>query len=239
MSIRNLRRAAILVSPLAIIALLHTVARYGLRGPTGFSSEELSSWFDDPIGVVATIARWLALVLAYYLAAVMWTVFILQDRLEESRVGRLMPRGLAATFGTLLGIGAVVLPLTAHMSNTAEAPIATTAAEPLTIRQLDEPLTIGEPTRGQRSDTQVLVNEDPGSRVVANADATWTTRSGDSFWSIAAETLSEDLGRTDLSDTEIAVYWRHLIDVNTDRLLEPGNPDLILPGQVFLLPPLP
>jgi nucleoid-associated protein YgaU len=32
-------------------------------------------------------------------------------------------------------------------------------------------------------------------------------------------------------------YWRRLIDANRDRLVDPGNPDLLLPGQELVLPP--
>jgi hypothetical protein len=32
-------------------------------------------------------------------------------------------------------------------------------------------------------------------------------------------------------------YWRRLIDTNRDRLVDPGNPDLLVPGQELVLPP--
>jgi nucleoid-associated protein YgaU len=34
----------------------------------------------------------------------------------------------------------------------------------------------------------------------------------------------------------VAPYWRAVIDANRDRLAVPGDPDLILPGQVIVLP---
>jgi hypothetical protein len=52
-------------------------------------------------------------------------------------------------------------------------------------------------------------------------------RPGESFWSIAvAEAGSRDL----------VVYWRALIAENRDRLVDPGNPDLLLVGQRLVLP---
>ncbi len=70
-------------------------------------------------------------------------------------------------------------------------------------------------------------------------DETWPVSTGDSFWSIAEETLAESWGRVDLSDREIATYWKTLIEANEARLVEPGNPDLLLPGQELELPPTP
>lgn len=65
--------------------------------------------------------------------------------------------------------------------------------------------------------------------------ANWTVEPGDSFWSIAVDVLADAAGREpDLG--EVDRYWRALVDANRDRLVSP-NPDLILPGQVFVLPP--
>jgi hypothetical protein len=50
---------------------------------------------------------------------------------------------------------------------------------------------------------------------------------GDSFWSIAVD---EAAGR------DLVSYWRVLIDVNLDRLVDPSNPDLLYPDQVLRLP---
>jgi nucleoid-associated protein YgaU len=63
----------------------------------------------------------------------------------------------------------------------------------------------------------------------------WVVETGDSFWSIAAETVSpsED---GEPSDRQVIGYWRRLVDANRTRLLDPGNPDLLVPGQVLLLP---
>ena len=36
-----------------------------------------------------------------------------------------------------------------------------------------------------------------------------------------------------------ARFWQQLVDTNRDRLLPPHDPNLIHPGQVFLLPPIP
>jgi hypothetical protein len=62
---------------------------------------------------------------------------------------------------------------------------------------------------------------------------THTVRSGESFWSIA-----DDLERSRAEGEEpaldaIVATWQILIDANADRLVDPGNPDLLHVGQVI------
>ena len=67
----------------------------------------------------------------------------------------------------------------------------------------------------------------------------WEVRPGDHLWSVAEHVLERG-GVGSTSDGAVAAYWRRLIVANADRLADPGNPDLILPGQVLTLPtPLP
>lgn len=67
--------------------------------------------------------------------------------------------------------------------------------------------------------------------------ATVTVRPGDHLWSIAADHLGAHADQPP-SDDQVAAHWRRLIDANRDRLVDPANPDLILPGQQFVLPSL-
>jgi nucleoid-associated protein YgaU len=60
-------------------------------------------------------------------------------------------------------------------------------------------------------------------------------RPGECFWSIAERVLTDNWGRAP-TDAEIVPYWRRLIDANRLELVQPDNPDLILPGQVFAVP---
>lgn len=59
---------------------------------------------------------------------------------------------------------------------------------------------------------------------------------GQSFWSIAHDRLQQ----AGVVADEVAVrgYWLELIAWNRHRLVDRDDPDLILPGQVFLLPPV-
>lgn len=58
---------------------------------------------------------------------------------------------------------------------------------------------------------------------------------GDHLWKLAEERMREVLGRTP-EDSEVAPYWRKVIDVNRSRLRS-GDPDLIFPGEEIVLPP--
>jgi hypothetical protein len=69
----------------------------------------------------------------------------------------------------------------------------------------------------------------------AAARSTWVVEPADSFWSIAADTLSGASGRQP-TDREVDGYWRHLVRANRDRLLDEDNPDLLVPGQELVLP---
>lgn len=58
---------------------------------------------------------------------------------------------------------------------------------------------------------------------------------GESFWSIAADRVAPAWPR-EPTDAQIATYWRRLIAANVDRLAVSEDPDLIFPGQRFILP---
>jgi hypothetical protein len=60
-------------------------------------------------------------------------------------------------------------------------------------------------------------------------------RHGDSFWRLAARHEEERLGRRP-SEVEVGAYWQELVAANRSRLVVPGDPDLIFPGQVLTLP---
>ncbi len=64
---------------------------------------------------------------------------------------------------------------------------------------------------------------------------TWTIEPGDHLWHVADATLAER-GDTDADPERILAYLERLVAANADRLVEPGNADLVLPGQVFVLP---
>jgi endonuclease/exonuclease/phosphatase family metal-dependent hydrolase len=75
----------------------------------------------------------------------------------------------------------------------------------------------------------------PGwSAPVAAVETERVVQPGDSFWSIAESVVAGPGGTA--PPAVIVPYWRQLIAANRDRLVHPCNPDLIFPGQVFVLP---
>ena len=66
----------------------------------------------------------------------------------------------------------------------------------------------------------------------------WTVRPGDHLWRVARTTLAA-AGGAPPPDAAVARYLGLLVAANRDRLVVPDDPDLIYPGQVFVLPPLP
>jgi nucleoid-associated protein YgaU len=58
---------------------------------------------------------------------------------------------------------------------------------------------------------------------------------GDNLWVIAERQVHLGLGR-DGTEAEVRGYWLALMDLNAPRMVEPGNPNLLLPGQVLQLP---
>lgn len=65
--------------------------------------------------------------------------------------------------------------------------------------------------------------------------ATVTVEAGDHLWSIAERHLMALHGGA-VGDDVVTDYWHRLVDANRDRLADPANPDLIYPGQQFVLP---
>lgn len=61
---------------------------------------------------------------------------------------------------------------------------------------------------------------------------------GDNLWSISEDHLEQGWDRQ-VSAADVDPYWRAVIDTNRDRLVDPGDPGLILPGQRLALPATP
>lgn len=57
---------------------------------------------------------------------------------------------------------------------------------------------------------------------------------GDHLWKISARHL-EAIGGSTPTAEQVTPYWREVIEANRDRLRS-GDPDLIYPGEVVVLP---
>lgn len=106
-----------------------------------------------------------------------------------------------------------------------DAPTAAAATAPW---QTEAAATTPSQTEGTSAGTAVAHGQRNGMREHLVAP-------GDHFWSIAEDAVARHRGRGG-TDAEVRVYWEALVAANTDRLVVPGNPDLLLPGQQLLLP---
>lgn len=57
-----------------------------------------------------------------------------------------------------------------------------------------------------------------------------------SLWSLAGQAIAAD---GDATEVTVGAYWSALMDANADRLVEPGNPNLLHVGQELVVPPWP
>ena len=69
-----------------------------------------------------------------------------------------------------------------------------------------------------------------GAATSAGSPDSVVVRQGDHLWKISARALGRDS-----SDSAVAPYWVEVVDVNRPRLRS-GDPDLIYPGEMILLP---
>jgi resuscitation-promoting factor RpfA len=248
----------------AVLALglraLHALGTGTLAVPLT-SAEDLSAWVDrtPPDVMAAAIVRLLALVAAWYLAACTLAVALVRPfggtrvasvaaRATPAVVRRIVSggSGLGLAAGTLIG----ALP-TADVATTGLAP-APAAASVVVGVQNPAPPTATMTRNPEDVPTAVMTRlpaeeAPPPSRAPpaapshspepapAAAPSSWTVEAGDSFWSIAAETVAPAADAPD--DRRVIGYWRRLVDANRSRLLDPGNPDLLVPDQELLLPP--
>jgi hypothetical protein len=66
--------------------------------------------------------------------------------------------------------------------------------------------------------------------------ATLTVQPGQSFWSIAQQTVTSRLGAVPTT-AQVAHYWSELVTANAGRLPYPRDPDILFVGTVLTLPP--
>lgn len=74
--------------------------------------------------------------------------------------------------------------------------------------------------------------------VAAPVAGTWALAPGEHLWYVAESHLADSWGRP-VTDSEITSYWLALVERNRPALPDPANPDLVYPGFVVELPPVP
>lgn len=223
--------AAIVASTFgAAVVVLLGAGRGELAAPP-LSVDGFLRWADarDPVTACVALARVVAIVVAGWLVVVT-AVSLIASFLGAARVAAATERALPAPVRRVLtgmaGAGMVSVVALGGTSDDRDQEAPPVAAEPLVLLPAD-----GEGTATMSvlpDQTEVVASPTPP------ADE-WTVAAGESFWSIATSVVADALGRTP-TDAEVDPYWRALVAANLDRLATP-NPDLVHPGQVFVLPP--
>lgn len=228
-------------------------------GPLGVplsSADDLSAWLDrtPPEVMAVAFVRLVALAAGWYLAVCTLALTLIQP-VGRSRVGSAAARATPAVVRRLVvgagGLGLAAGTLVGALPSTmvAPAPLAPRPAAASVVGAMQDPST---PTatmrRGPRDILTAVMTRlptehtprasrsppAPATRDRTAAPPSWTVASGDSFWSIAAETLAQ-AGEAP-TDRQVIGYWRRVVEANRGRLLDPGNPDLLVPGQELVLP---
>lgn len=237
------RPAAWLLGLLVAGALLRLAATGDLAGPPAGSLDQLTAWADarEPAAAAVALVRLAAEVAVWYLLAVSAlhaaaTVLRtagghrLADAIATPGVRRLVRAGLGlglAAASSVHGQEEAHAPGAVTMTPVAESPLVTQA-------RIEDP-------GGTATMRPQLAPETGVAQMVpsaATAPATWTVAPGESLWTIAEELLADTWQRQP-TDAEVDPFWRALVERNRDRLVDPVDPDLIHPGQVFEVPPLP
>jgi hypothetical protein len=232
----DVARALLVPLGLAVVVLVLVLSGRGdLAAPPLGSWADVSDWLEetDTVTAVLAIVRLVALAVAVWLlvAALVGAIGRLARRARVvAFADRALPAPIRRALTGLAGAGA--------------ASVVVLGGAGLGGGDGEEAVPVGEqlvllPEAGEGTATMsVLPDPAAGAPVPAPAPAaptTWTVEPGDSFWSIAEGVLADAWGRPP-TDAEIDPYWRALIAANRDRITS-GNPDLIFPGQEFVLPP--
>jgi LysM repeat protein len=196
---------------LLVLAVAGGSALWRLASRFPLPDRDIGRWLVDvgPADAAMSVVRVVALGAAVYLAVIALLHLVVPT---WSRAGRwvtsLTPPSLRAMLVT-----------TVLATSSAGAAFAGAAAPPPPVS-----LTLSDPA--------VIAAAPP---TVPEEAAVYIVKSGDSFWSIAEVAMSAHLGRP-ASVSEIGTYWRRVMSANNERLVHAGVPDLIYPGQDFVLP---
>jgi nucleoid-associated protein YgaU len=232
-----------------VLVVLHRTGSGALAGPPLRSVEELSRWFEerDPATALFAIVRLGAVACGWYVLAVLAVGtaarLTASGRLARAVDAVTVPVVRRAVTG-LLGAG-LLSPVAAAAPAAADGEaIASPPTERLiNLAPTETLIVIDEEASGDGEATMTLI---PPSKarvlaavpLAAPAVDTWVIQPGEHLWAIAETHLQDRLGRPPTT-AETDAYWRAIVDRNRSRLLDPANPDLVVPAQSIELPPVP
>ncbi len=208
---------------------------------------------------LAAVLRYVALVGAYWLAISSATYLLARlsgiARLIDATSVFTLPAVRRVTDRLVIGtiaISALAGPAIAVTSQLSDPPVVATSdpiASRLDAEDADTPDQIIDLTALDEAALEKLVPPPPPATrpevaapapvdsisIRADAHLEVIVTEGDHLWALAERRVSEVLGRP-AADHEIAPYWREVINSNPE--LRSGNPDVIYPGEVIVLPPM-
>ena len=221
--------------------------------PPPLAPQRWPQWWAgrDPVDAVAGVVRLVTMAAVGYLVLValahLGACLVGGDTLRR-RTARLNPRVIAALAaaaalgsGPAAGAAAAAAPAGAPRGAGATMTVLDngtggqrgSGGEGATMTLLDG--STGDPTApGPGSTPPIAVAAVPVS-AGASGPLTVIVRPGDHFWSIAERRVVLAVGGRP-TEEQVRAYWVALVEANRDRLVDPGNADLILPGQELVLP---
>lgn len=249
---------------LAWLAMLVTViVGFGALGRGAMAGPELmapGTWADWAAGRTPTEAVFAVLrIVVQVVASYLLVVTVLAAVASVWRAGRLLGvvdvltlPFVRGTIHSLVGVGLVGASVAGvgagwssptepvggevHLAASVQSPAGATVLHRLPAEAPAEAPVMRLVTDGAGSSPTGAPDAAPAP---SSADtATWEIQAGDHLWSVAERVMANAFGR-DVSDAEVAPYFHELVAANTDRLADPGNPDLVFPGQQMVLPPPP
>ena len=230
MAVRAVRAAAWFAGLLGLLVALRLAAAGELAAPPITAPDDLGAWADDrgPVAAALALVRLLAEVAVWYLLALSALQAVAARRHTGAAgvVDRVAPTGAVRLVRAGLGLGIVAVSLQPGGALAASVPPGTATMQPLP----DE-----TPPGTARMVPQVPAA--PPTPPAARAPVQHRVEVGESFWTIAADVLEQSWGRS-ATAAEIDPFWRAVVDANRHRLVS-DDPDLVLPGQVFEVPPPP
>jgi len=246
-----LQLAAVLAAEVAAVVVLHRLGslpflQLGWRDPAGWLA------LTAPEDVLLAVCRVTALGCAYWLliGTVVYTVAAalrLPGALRAVQwaalppVRRVADRAVAVVLTTSSFAGASG---GAWADTPVVPPPPPPVVEVMPVSDVYRPVPAGVPDAASLSDTYFqptppVVQAMPTPILPAQpAPVTQVVQPGDNLWSIAAARLAAETGVpvAELDDGQVAGYWQRVIEANRAGLRS-GDPDLLLPGEVLVLPP--
>jgi hypothetical protein len=242
----RLRAVAVLGAVVGGGWLLASVGPGALLGAApGPAVDELLAHRPDL--VAAMVVRVLGLIAALRLGGAALVVAAAPPRLRRRSAHlarRLAPGALRPLVGWIVGVAAVAGATGAHARPVGppDAPppvVAVLVAADSADDSADDGADDSAADTSERADPAparlVLVPSPPVHHDAPEEPGIYVVRPGDHFWSITAGWLTGRLGRPP-TDAEVTPRWRELVAANADRLVRPGDPDLLLVGQTIVLP---